>query len=215
MIGFHARWIGWMVLCALFAGCGGGAEDDGVMWLPLVDAPLDTLNVVESIEVPESGVVATSADVDLAEPEWLKARLPGYPPVKALQYVRYDNPQYRYSLAYPDSLFGPVQPVGAGRGMEFSTSDSTSRILVYADEESSQDDLEEQYRNALRHPDGRVTYRARESSWYIISGIANERVFYEKSILSRGMLKTLRIEYPASRRDYFDAVTAVMSASFE
>lgn len=183
--------------------------------MPLVDAPLDTLGVVETIESPDTGLVATSAEVDLAKPEWLTASARGYPPVKALDYVRYDNSQYRYSLAYPDSLFGPVQPIGEGRGMEFATSDSTARILVYADEESSQDDLEEQYQNALQQPDGRVTYRARESSWYIISGTMDQRVFYEKSILSGGMLRTLRVEYPESRRDYFDAVTAVMSTSFK
>lgn len=183
--------------------------------LPLVDAPLDTVGVVENVAARDTGVVATSTEIDLAEPDWISARMSGFPPVKALEYTRYENPQYRYSLAYPDSLYRPVQPIGEGRGMEFSTSDSTSRILVYADEESSQDDLEEQYQNALQQPDGRVTYRARESTWYIISGTANGQVFYEKSVLSGGMLRTLHIEYPASRRGYFDAVTAVMSASFE
>lgn len=207
--------MGWVLFCAVAAGCGGGAEDDDVDRLPLVNAPLDTIGVVETVATPDSGVVASSAEIDLAEPDWITATLPGFPPAKDLKYTRYENSQYRYSLAYPDSLFGPVQPIGEGRGMEFSTSDSTARILVYADEESSQDDLEEQYHTTLQQPDGRVTYRARESTWYIISGTANERTFYEKGVLSEGMLRTLRIEYPASRRGYFDAVTAVMSASFE
>ncbi len=207
--------MGWVLLWAVVSGCGRGPEDGDVIRLPLVDAPLDTMGVVETAATADTGVVATSADVDLSEPEWLTASRPGYPPPKSLRYARYENAPYRYSLAYPDTLFGPVQPIGDGRGMEFSTSDSTSRILVYADEESSQDDFEEQYQNALLQPDGQVTYRARESDWYIVSGTAGERVFYEKSVLSEGILRTLRVEYPVDWRDYFDAVTAVMSASFD
>lgn len=215
MIGTRAGLVGWALFGVVAAGCGTGTDDEDAIRLPLVDAPLDTVGVVENVPAPDTGVVATSAEIELADPEWLTARIPGFPPVKELEYTRYENPQYRYSLAYPDSLFGPVQSIGVGRGMEFSTSDSSARVLVYADEESSQDDLEAQYQNALQQPDGRVTYRARESSWYIISGTSNERVFYEKSVLSGGMLRTLRVEYPADRRGYFDAVTAVMSASFE
>lgn len=205
--------VAFAVVCIAASGCGGG-EDDAVQF-PLVTAPLDTVGVVESTARPDTGVVATAAEVDLARPEWENVTMRGYPPPKELEYIRYENPAYGYSLAYPDTLFGPVQTVGEGRGMEFSTSDSTSRILVFADEESSQDDFEEQYQSALLQPEGRVMYRARESSWYIVSGLVDERVFYEKSVLSDGVLRTLRVEYPADRRAYFDAVTAVMSASFD
>lgn len=199
--------------CMMWTGCGGGEED--AVQFPLVSAPLDTVGVVESTARADTGVVATAAEVDLARPEWENVRMRGYPPPKALDFVRYENPAYGYSLAYPDTLFGPVQVIGEGRGMEFSTSDSTSRVLVFADEESSQDDFEEQYQAALLQPEGQVMYRARESSWYIVSGRVGERVFYEKSVLSEGVLRTLRVEYPADRRAYFDAVTAMMSASFD
>ena len=204
-------------VAVLFAACGGGENRDkaDVVRLPLVYAPLDTLQGLESRQTDDSGIVATSSDVGLSKPAWLTARLSGHPPAKALRYVRYENPQYGYSFAYPDTLFEPVQPIGDGRGMEFATRDSSSRILVFAIEDAGREDLERQYQAALSDLEARVTYRAREEEWYIVAGTQRDHVFYEKGILGGGRLKTFRINYPPENRSYFDAVTAVMASSFK
>jgi len=204
-------------VAVLLAACGSGdnRENGDVLRLPLVYAPLDTLQDLESRPTDDSGIVATSSDVDLSKPAWLTARLSGYPPVKTLRYVRYENPQYGYSFAYPDTLFEPVQPIGEGRGMEFATKDSSSRILVFAIEDAGREDLERQYQAALSDLEARVTYRARDEEWYIVAGTQRNHVFYEKGILGGGRLKTFRINYPPRNRSYFDAVTAVMASSFK
>lgn len=184
--------------------------------LPLVDAPLDTMRAADAgLEmVAETSAVQSLTNVDLGEPGWLSARLSGLPAPKDLEYARYENSQYEYGLLYPDTLFQPVQILGEGHGMEFATSDSSSRILVYAIENAGRDDLESQYRAAVTDAEARVTYRARDESWYIVAGTHREHSFYEKAHLRNRVLRTFRINYPTEAGAYFDAVTAVIASDF-
>ncbi len=203
-------------LVVAFAACGGETDADveAGLRLPLVYAPIDTMNAFDTFQETDSGVVESSSNVDLREPAWLSAHLAGNPSPKELRYVRHSNPQYGYAFVYPDTLFKPVQSIGDGRGIEFATSDDRSRILVYAIENAGREDLESQYQAVVFDSDARVTYRAREESWYIVAGTEREHAFYEKALLSGGVLKTFRINYPTEASDYFDAVTAVIASSF-
>lgn len=204
-----------IALVALTAACGGPeqpAEDVVDARLPHVNAPLDTVSVIESTQ--DTSVVEIASGAEMAEPAWKNLDLRGLPDPKELHFTRYENQQFNYTLAYPDSLLKMVQPVGDNRGMEFASARGDVRMLVYAIEASTREDLDAQYRAALNNPESSVLYRARDENWYIVSGMKGSDVFYEKSISDGDMLKTFRIEYPASRKDYYDAVTAVISASF-
>lgn len=203
------------VLLLLLGGCGSGEEEteDGVeVRLPHVDAPLDTVRTIQTTE--DTSVVEIASGADLAEPAWRSLDARGLPDPKQLQFTRYVNAAYNYSIAYPDSLLKEVQPVGEVRGMEFASPDNEVRMLVYAVEASTREDLDAQYRSALENPEVQIIYRARDESWYIVSGSEGEDIFYEKSLSDAGMLKTFRMQYPASQKAYYDAVTAIMSASF-
>jgi hypothetical protein len=48
----------------------------------------------------------------------------------------------------------------------------------------------------------------------VVSGIEDDRVFYQKTMLSRGVFKTFRIEYDESQKDQFDSLTVQMVRSF-
>jgi hypothetical protein len=102
-------------LCLLLGACEGEGEggEESVLRLPLVYAPLDTLRIFESYEENDSGIVTNWSDIGLGEPAWLTAELDGLPSPKELTYVRYENRQYGFSFAYPDTLFEVVQPIGA------------------------------------------------------------------------------------------------------
>lgn len=204
-------------LCVFSTACGGEIDPEGESGarLPIIYAPLDTLDEFETLQENDADLVETSADVDLRKPAWLFAELKRLPSPKELTYVRYENPQYGYSFAYPDTLYEPVQAIGEERGMEFATSDSSSRILAFAVENAGRENLETQYQAALGDLEARVTYRARDEEWYIVAGMQRDHVFYEKTILSDNTLKTLRINYPPENRSYYDAVTAVMASSFK
>lgn len=181
--------------------------------LPHVNAPLDTVNVIET--APDTGSVEIASGAALAEPAWTNLETGGLPDPKLLHFTRYENAAYLYSIAYPDSLLRQVQPVGENRGAEFASPAGDVRMLVYAAEESTREEMDAQYRSALGSPGATIIYRARDDDWYIVSGEEGEQIFYEKSMSHGGMLKTFRIQYPAARKAYYDAVTAIMSASFK
>lgn len=203
------------VLLLLLGGCGSGEEerdDDIEARLPHVDAPLDTVRVIQTTE--DTSVVEIASGADLAEPAWKSLHAQGLPDPKRLQFTRYENAAYNYSIAYPDTLLNEVQLIGNDRGMEFASSDNEVRMLVFAVEASTREDLDAQYRSALENPEAQIIYRARDENWYIVSGSDGDEVFYEKSLADAGVLKTFRMQYPASQKAYYDAVTAIMSASF-
>ena len=204
-----------IAIALLVAACGGSAdsvEEIVEKRLPHVNAPLDTVNVIETTQ--DTSVVEITSGAEMAEPAWKTLDLRGLPDPKELHFTRYENPDYNYSIAYPDSLLKTVQPVGENRGMEFASPRQDVNMLVYAIEASTREDLDAQYRAALNSPETSVLYRARDENWYIVSGKKGDDIFYEKSISDGGMLKTFRIEYPSARKDYYDAVTAIISASF-
>ena len=200
----------------MLISCGGGSDGDDVdrfgYRLPLVEAPLDTNNVI--ITAGDSAAAAAGTGDAIRNPSWTGAKLSGFPDFADLEYVRYQNAQLRYSIAYPDTILKPGEPIGEGRGVGFTSREGDVRMLVYGVEKSTQDDLEVQYRSLLGDPETRVTYRAREQTLYIVSGRQGDEIIYEKSVLQDGVLRTFRIQYPVGKKSYFDGLTAIMSASF-
>lgn len=208
------KWFFLALSCALMSCRGGASSDDAGMGyrLPLVEAPLDTSNVI--VTVSDSAAAAAGTGDAIRNPSWTNAKLPSYPDFAHLDFARYQNIQMGYSIAYPDTILKPGEPIGEGRGLEFGSREGDIRMLVYGVEKSTQDDLENQYRSVLENPEMRMTYRAREETLYIVSGRQGNEIVYEKSVLQDGVLRTFRIQYPASKKAYFDGLTAIMSASF-
>ena len=48
----------------------------------------------------------------------------------------------------------------------------------------------------------------------MVSGIEDGRVFYQKTMLSKGILKTFRIEYDEGQKNLYDSLTTRMVRSF-
>lgn len=203
------------IIAFFLTSCGDGTDpaDEAAARLPLVTAPIDTLKEIQA--EPDSNMIEADGDERLQRPSWTSAELAGYPPPSRLVFSRYRNEQYGYSVAYPDTLLRQTAPVGEGRGMEFTSSLGGVGMLVYAMEGRSYEDMDEQYEDILEDPALDVTYRARDENFYIVAGRQGEASFYEKAVSAQGRVITLRLEYPAERRAYFDAVTALIAASLE
>ena len=201
-----------ILLLAACEGGGAGRSGDITERIPHVNAPLDTTHVI--VTTADTTVAPSGTGKAIRDPSWKGATLGGYPPIDELTFARYSNPQLRISIAYPDSLLKPGEPVGEGRGIELASTAGDVKALIFGIEKSTHEDLESQYRSILENPETRTTYRARQQTWYVISGREGEEVFYEKSVLDGGVLRTFRIHYPATKKTYFDAVTAMMASSF-
>jgi len=59
-----------------------------------------------------------------------------------------------------------------------------------------------------------VTYQVLRRDWFVVSGIEDGRVFYQKTILRNDVFKTFRIEYDESEKGVFDPITTKIASSF-
>src|SRR5260370_41033928 len=59
-----------------------------------------------------------------------------------------------------------------------------------------------------------VSYKILKGNWFVVSGIQDGKVFYQKTMLSKGIFKTLRIEYDGGDKDLYDSLTTQMVRSF-
>jgi hypothetical protein len=60
-----------------------------------------------------------------------------------------------------------------------------------------------------------VTYKSVKPTWYVFSGTRGNTIFYEKGILHDNQMLTLRLRYPAARKEVFNPLAASIAASFE
>lgn len=207
-----------LVSCSLvLAACGGGDEGSAgpAGRLPHVLAPVDTaggrgadtISLGGAGRIPEEDSLAARWQAPSPDPRW--------PSADRLAYTRYRNDAFGFSIAYPDTILKPRADVGQGRGREFASADGQVVALVYVVEGAGPQMLDDQYQGYLGDPGVRVTYRLRETDWYVVSGYRGARKFYDKTVLRGGALKTFQIQYDTTRAAYFDAVAATMATSFE
>lgn len=130
-------------------------------------------------------------------------------------YETYRNEAFNYAIPYPANVFEAQADVGGNHGRSFATSDGSVSLVVYATENGSTDLLKREYAQELKTPEQRATYNVLRRGWYVVSGYKGEKVFYQRTILDSGLLKTFRIEYPAEEKPYFDPITEKLSFNFE
>lgn len=181
--------------------------------LPYAGAPLDTLEDVDDRFQGE--VLTVEPDSVWSVLEWEELTWIGLPSPGELSYVRYANERFGYSIAYPDTLLVPDEPVGEDRGMTFVSPFGDVQMMVYAMEQDSYEDLVAQYQAALEDAESTITYRAQDDDLYVVAGRRGSDVFYEKAVSGGGSITTFRMQYPVEDRAYFDALAALISASLD
>ena len=119
----------------------------------------------------------------------------------------YVNERFGFSLNYPAILVASPDPInGAGReyhppGKEFSIS-ATAHFLRIIDANES---LDSHWQHELNDLQGLITFKAKEDSWYVVSGVTtNGYVFYHKFFTKGQNWAAFRITYPKSQRAKYD-----------
>lgn len=195
-----------LVLCLFMGACSGEESPEERSDIPYIVAPLDTVAapVVGADSIPMQPIARAATPPHA----WL-------PPAEQLRYTRYRNEAFDFTVAYPDTLLQPVGEIGGDRGREFASRDSQVVMIAYAVEDVSPEQLADQYQKQLDDPGSRLTYHVQHGNWYVVAGRRDDQVFYEKTIFREGVLKTVRIQYPASYQAYLEPVLATVSTSFE
>jgi hypothetical protein len=126
-------------------------------------------------------------------------------------YKTYTNARYGYSIAYPSNLLIPQGEADNGDGQAFRSRNGAAEMRVYGSQDMG-GGLTGAYSEAQEGKD--VSYKIIKRNWFVVSGRDGGKIFYQKTMMKGGVLKTFFIEYEESQKDTYDAVTARIARSF-
>ena len=133
-------------------------------------------------------------------------------------YRTYHNARFDFSISYPADVLIPQGEPANHDGQKFRSRDGRAEMLVYGSNNALNQTLRQLYSEETNpsadHPQRTVSYKTLKGNWFVVSGIEDGKVFYQKTMLSRGVFKTFRIEYDESQKDPYDSLTAQMVRSF-
>lgn len=130
-------------------------------------------------------------------------------------YNTYGNARFGYSISYPSNLLTPQGEADNGDGQKFTGDGAT--MLIFGSNLLLHETLLKEY-NAVIAERGtkNVTYKIIGKNFFAISGQANGKIFYQKTIKeAQGAYITFMIEYNESKRTVYDEAVRKMVKSFK
>jgi hypothetical protein len=130
----------------------------------------------------------------------------------------YRNQRYGLTIRYPSDLFVVERTAEAGDGQVFVTPEKDARLLVGALVNDSGFTAATYQAHIARQSYGnyKVTYKATGVTWFVLSGEADGKVFYEKvmfSCLGR-LINSFAMIYPANKQHVFNPIIERMENTF-
>src|ERR1700737_4664581 len=133
-------------------------------------------------------------------------------------YRTYHNARFDFSISYPADLLIPQGESDNHDGQKFRSRDGRAEMLVYGLHNALNQTLRQLYAEETNpsadHPHRTVSYKTLKGNWFVVSGIEDGKVFYQKTMMSRGLFKTFRIEYDESEKGLYNPLTTQMVHSF-
>ena len=127
----------------------------------------------------------------------------------------YVNARFGYSVSYPADLLVPEPEADNGDGRRFHARRGTAAMLVwgaYNAEKQSPAGIARQYEADCGA--GKVTYKVAKPALVAFSCITPAgRLIYQKTLIRRDVLATVRFEYPAAEQATWNPVVQRVSAS--
>ncbi len=129
--------------------------------------------------------------------------------------LHYCNSRFAFCIDYPSNL--TMQPAPDNDdGRTFKSKDGRVKMLAYGSNNSLLEKLETRFRAESSSSDTRkVTYKLFKPDFFVISGIENKNVFYQKVLFENDGYKTFLITYPVTQKKIYDSISAKISASFK
>lgn len=136
-------------------------------------------------------------------------------PNTPIRYTTYSNPKAGYALVYPPEHLIPDGAAPNETSQHFVSPDGRVSLRTYVQPVDEGATLVDLYNQASTPtPNRTVTYRVLRDDWFVVSGYENGDVYYQRSLLDNGVLKSFQMRYPAELKPEFDTITAQISWSF-
>jgi hypothetical protein len=132
----------------------------------------------------------------------------------------YRNDRHGFSLSYPPGTFTPQpQPPPAGDdGRAFVSRDGAARLLAGALPNADGMNLRD-YRSLVlqqSYPGAAIDYAPVGSTWFVLSGIRDGVMFYERVTFTCGgrFINSWAMLYPAAERRLYDRIVEQVARSY-
>ena len=129
-------------------------------------------------------------------------------------FYKYTNGRFAFSSYVPTCMTSASLPVNSD-GAFFRNDVGTVTLTVSGGFNVLQYDAKWFYENAVsRLGYGNISYGNYGDGWYVISGVKNEKVYYEKGIVNSKKYGSLRFEYPYWQKEQFDWMISELESHF-
>jgi hypothetical protein len=129
--------------------------------------------------------------------------------VAQTKFKTYTNQRFFFTVDYP-STFRMSPPDFDGDGRIFTSQDKKVEIRAWGGYNALFHTLKEEFDFEAKDLGAQITYQHMGKNWFVISGICNGKIIYQKTLLRKerdvDIFYTLRIEYPAANRNEYDPI---------
>lgn len=131
----------------------------------------------------------------------------------------YVNARYGFSLSVPHSIFvSGAESTAAETGRVWVSRDGRDRLVASAGVNESRETPSSYRAFVLQktYSDARITYSPIRSRWFVLSGVKDDRMFYERITFAcqGSLIYGWQITYPASERHVYDAIVEAIHKSY-
>jgi hypothetical protein len=138
------------------------------------------------------------------------------------KYKTYHNARFGYSISYPSDLLAPnkEEDMPASGKIFLSKDRNVAEMRVFAHFNALFHTLDEQFKEDLKsYGAEKVTYKVLLKNSFVISGIKDGKIFYQKTLFRRikedlEVFYTFTIEYKESERQKYDSAVRKIVESF-
>lgn len=138
---------------------------------------------------------------------------------QATPYATYRNARFAYAVDYPRDVLVPQGEAENGDGQKFLSKDKQVAMAVWGGHNALGHSIAAEFDFQAKGlaeelPGFAIAYKTVRGTWFVLSGQTAERIVYQKTVLAGDVFKSVRIEYPRSRKSGMDTLVTRISASF-
>lgn len=130
---------------------------------------------------------------------------------RADSWTTYRIPESGTSVEIPASIFTELAGKPDGYGQQFRTSDGSADLTVQA--VANQEDLSPAEFLSRKNPPSGITYQRIAPSFFVVSSIKRDKIWYDRCNFSRRYVHCVLINYPAAEKRQWDHVVTRISHS--
>lgn len=138
----------------------------------------------------------------------------------------YSNGRFVYFLKYPTLLFTPQEESTNGDGKVFTDKSGNEILRVYGrlnqDADGNLKTLSREYKDQIKYLTAKdnadkvaITYQKTGKTFFVISGLQNGKIYYQKTIQKDDAFATAIIRYDIKDSARYNRISEVISTSFQ